>query len=105
MTGNAKMTVEGNTFNVRYNIPMHRGGTFNKSRPKWGISNQPTLKNALSSATSGERDNLVFDLYHPNGNQPGGHVMFITVGRSNSGKAMRRMNKRFPSRNFIPLKQ
>jgi len=105
MRGNATMTVDGESFNVSYNIPMHRGGTFDGSGSKYGLSNRPTTKNAVDTPRFGKTDNLVFDAYHPNGNRINNMEFFLTLKRSNSGKAQKRLNKRFPSRNFIPLKQ
>ena len=107
--GLANMTVDGESFKIRYTIPLNNGGTWTKANRKFRISNEPSIENVPGSGRTryfNVTDKLNFLQYNDAGKPYGMNVgIFFNVHRSNSSKARRRFSKKFPVVNSIPLKQ
>ncbi|MDB9837116.1 hypothetical protein OAC51_09500, partial [Flavobacteriaceae bacterium] len=96
MSGSAIMNIGGESINIKYDIPMYRSGSFDRSSKAVGLSNNPSgINNTTGTKFRNNQANIHLDLFHSNGNYSNQSYIIKTT-RSNSNKVYGRLGKKFP---------
>jgi hypothetical protein len=96
------MSIGGESVNVLYNIPLYRSGVLDGTSTAIGLSNEALRAKPSTGTSFPNQENIELPIYHPETGAPMRNYTIYTSG-INSNKVMTRLNKDFPTYNYIKI--